>query len=52
MTKAIRPYAAALRDYYKNCENKEFFYAPGARKLCRFKSMLYKRQRFEVRSVV
>jgi hypothetical protein len=52
MSKEIRPYAAALRDY-KKCESEEFFYAPGAKQLCRFKSMLYKRQaRFEARSVV
>ena len=52
MSKAIMPYAAALRDY-KNCENEDFFYAPGAKQLCRFKTMLYKRQaKLEARSVV
>ena len=52
MSKAIRPYTAALRNY-KKCESGEFFYAPGAIQLCWFKTMLYKRQaRFEARSVV
>ena len=52
MNTAIRPYTAALRNY-KKCESGEFFYATGAIQLCRFKTMLYKRQaRLEASSVV
>jgi hypothetical protein len=52
MSKAIMPYATALRNFRK-CENEDFFYAPGAKQLCRFKMMLYKRQaKLEARSFV
>jgi hypothetical protein len=46
MNKAILPYAAALK-HYEECESEDFSYNcyPGAKQLCQFKMMLYKRQK-------